>query len=161
MLQRMLIGCMVVFFQQLSGQNSLLYYIPTLLKVLGFPSNQVATLATIGVGANKFIFSLITLFTIDKIGRRPLLLTGITLLAVSMFSLGCLSVIFIDPGLVLSTSPAVQLSNCTTLLNQLEYVLPSKCPYLFKNKPYSSLPSGRLGFCLCYTWLLIRYVSGV
>lgn len=121
----MLIGCMVVFFQQLSGQNSLLYYTPTLLKVLGFPSNQAATLATIGVGANKFIFSIITLFAIDKIGRRPLLLTGITLLAVSMFALGSLSVAFIDPHLVLTTSPAVQLPNCSTLLNQPEYFLPS------------------------------------
>ena len=124
MLKRMLIGCMVVFFQQLSGQNSLLYYTPTLLKNLGFPSNQAATLATIGIGATKFIFSIITLFTIDKIGRRPLLLTGITLLAVSMFSLGSLSVVFIDPRLVLTT-PAAHLSNCTTLLNQPEYVLPS------------------------------------
>ena len=91
MLQHMLIECMIVLFQQLSVQNSLLYYTPTLLKVLGFPSNQAATLATIGVGANKFIFSIITFLLIDKIGRRPLLLIGISLLAVSMLLLGSLS----------------------------------------------------------------------
>ncbi|KAI6661314.1 Solute carrier family 2, facilitated glucose transporter member 12-like [Oopsacas minuta] len=126
MLQRMIIGCMVVLFQQLSGQNSLLYYTPTLLKVLGFPSNQAATLATIGVGANKFLFSIITFFTIDKLGRRPLLLIGISLLAVSMLLLGSLSVAFVDPYLILSSN-TVHLSNCdnTTVLTQSEYILPN------------------------------------
>ncbi|KAI6647909.1 Solute carrier family 2, facilitated glucose transporter member 12-like [Oopsacas minuta] len=107
MLQRMLIGCMVVLFQQLSGQNSLLYYTPTLLKVLGFPSNQAATLATIGVGANKFLFSIITFFTIDKLGRRPLSL--------------------IDPHLILSNNSSIHLANCdnTTLSPQSEYIFPN------------------------------------
>ena len=127
MLQHMLIGCMVVLFQQLSGQNSLLYYTPTLLKVLGFPSNQAATLATIGVGANKLIFSIITLLSIDKIGRRPLLLFGITLLAISMLLIGSLSIIFVDPHLVLSNNISTLPSNCrnTTISSHSEYIMPS------------------------------------
>ena len=126
MLYRLVIGCMVVLFQQLSGQNSLLNYIPTLLKVLGFPSNQAATLATIGIGATKFIFSIITFFTVDKVGRRPLLLIGISLLAVSMLLLGSLSVAFVDPHLLLTANSSLHLSNCpnSTLSNSAEYRFP-------------------------------------
>ena len=127
MLQRMLIGCMVVLFQQLSGQNSLLYYTPTLLKVLGFPSNQAATLASIGVGANKLLCSIITFVSIDKVGRRPLLLIGISLMTVSMILLGSLSVIFVDPHLVLSGNISTHLSDCdnTTVSSHTEYIIPS------------------------------------
>ena len=122
----MLIGCMVILFQQLSGQNSLLYYTPTLLKVLGFPSNQAATLATIGVGATKFIFTVFTFFAIDKIGRRPLLLIGISLLALSMLLLGSLSVAYIDPHLVLTSNSSLHLSNCenASIFLQAEYTFP-------------------------------------
>ena len=125
MLYRMLIGCMVVLFQQLSGQNSLLYYTPTLLKVLGFSSDQTATLATLGVGAVKFVSTIFTLFFIDKIGRRPLLLIGISLLAISMLLLGSLSIAYIDPHLVLANS-STHLSGCenNSLLTQSEYTFP-------------------------------------
>ena len=95
-------------------------------QVLGFPSNQAATLATIGVGANKLLFSIVTFLSIDKIGRRPLLLIGISLLSVSMMLLGCLSVIFVDPHLIMSNNISTLLSNCNNTISSshTEYVMP-------------------------------------
>ncbi|KAI6647915.1 Solute carrier family 2, facilitated glucose transporter member 12-like [Oopsacas minuta] len=126
MIIRMIIGSTIALFQQLSGQNSILFYAPVLLKTLGFTSNSTATLGTICIGTIKFLSSIITFFTIDKLGRRPLLLIGISLLAISMLLLGSLSVAFIDPHLILSTN-SMHLSNCdnTTLTTQSEYIFPS------------------------------------
>ena len=94
--------------------------------MLGFPSNQAATLATIGIGATKFIFSIITILTIDKVGRRPLLLIGISILAVCMLLLGSISVAFIDPHLMSTDNPTMHLFNCPnlTLFNSPEYTFP-------------------------------------
>ena len=127
MLLRMFIGSTIALFQQLSGQNSVLFYAPTLFKALGFTSNSAATLATICIGVTKFLSSIITFFTIDKLGRRPLLLIGISILAVSMLLIGSLSVVFIDPHLVLSSNFNAQLSNCdnTTLSSNAEYIMPT------------------------------------
>ena len=128
MILRMFIGSTIALFQQLSGQNSILFYAPTLLKPLGFTTNSEATLATICLGLTKFISSPITFFTIDKLGRRPLLLIGTSLLAISMLLLGSLSIAFIDSHLVLSTAnnSAGDLSNCkhTTHSTQSEYIFP-------------------------------------
>ena len=104
MIHRMFIGSGIALFQQLSGQNSILFYAPTLLKTFGFTSNFSATLATISIGTTKFISCIITFFTIDKVGRRPLLIFGTLLLALTMLLLGSLSVIFLDPYLVLATN---------------------------------------------------------
>ena len=127
MILRMFIGSTIALFQQLSGQNSVLFYAPTLFKTLGFASNSAATLATICIGVTKFLSSIITFFTIDKLGRRPLLLIGISLLAMSMLLLGSLSIVFIDPHLVLSSNSTTQLSNCvnTTSSPHSEYIMPS------------------------------------
>ena len=124
MLHRLLIGCTVVLFQQLSGQNSLLYYAPTLFKLLGFSSGIAATLATVGVGLVKFLCSIFNLYSLDKFGRRPLLLIGISILAFSMLLLGSLSIAFVDPHLLLSTSQARECNNYT-IVSQSEYTFPA------------------------------------
>ena len=121
----MFIGSTIALFQQLSGENVILSYAPTLFKTLGFASNSASTLATVSVGTTKFIFSIITFFTIDRLGRRPLLLIGISLLSASMLLLGSLSVIFIDTHLVLSNSSTTQLSNCNNTTLSLGYVISS------------------------------------
>ena len=128
MLLRMFIGSTITLFQQLSGQSSILFYAPTLLKTLGFTSNSAATLASICMGVTKFISSIIAFFTIDKLGRRPLLLIGTSLLAISMLLLGGLSVAFIDSHLVMTTgnNSIADLSKCnhTTQSTQSEYTFP-------------------------------------
>ena len=128
MILRMFIGSTIALFQQLSGQNSIFFYAPTLLKTLGFTSNSAATLASLCMGITKFIFSIIIFFTIDKLGRRPLLLIGTSLLAISMLLLGGLSVAFIDSHLVMTTgnNSIADLSKCnhTTQSTQSEYTFP-------------------------------------
>ena len=84
-----LVGIMLSVFQQFIGINAVLYYGPQMFRNAGF-SNNVALLQTIVVGVALVAFTLVALVTVDRWGRKPLLITGAVIMAVSMFALGSL-----------------------------------------------------------------------
>ncbi|XP_048760030.1 solute carrier family 2, facilitated glucose transporter member 12-like isoform X2 [Ostrea edulis] len=88
---RMFIGAGLVFFQQCTGQPNVLYYAPTLFEGIGFESDSAATLATVGLGCVKVVMTVITICCVDKWGRRRFLLTGASLMGVSLLLLGIIS----------------------------------------------------------------------
>lgn len=78
----------LAFFQQLTGINTIIYYAPTIFGLAGFHSEINAILATMGVGVVNVLFTVIGLPLIDRWGRRPLLLTGLVGMTISLFALG-------------------------------------------------------------------------
>jgi SP family xylose:H+ symportor-like MFS transporter len=84
-----LVGVMISVFQQFIGINAVLYYGPQMFRNAGF-SNNVALLQTVVVGIALVAFTLVALVTVDHWGRKPLLITGAVIMAVSMFALGSL-----------------------------------------------------------------------
>ncbi len=87
MLMPFVIGIGIMFTQICTGINNVIYYAPTIFKTLGFASNLNAIYATVGVGVVNFLTTIIAVFTIDKIGRKPLLYIGLGGMALSMFAL--------------------------------------------------------------------------
>ncbi|HSX11806.1 MAG TPA: sugar porter family MFS transporter [Chlamydiales bacterium] len=85
------IGFGLAFIQQVTGINTILYYAPTILKMAGFGSASVSILATMGIGAVMFVFTIVSLPLIDRWGRRPLLLAGLIGMGLS---LGVLAFLF-------------------------------------------------------------------
>ncbi len=83
------VGIMLSVLQQFVGINAVLYYGPQMFRNAGF-SNNVALLQTIVVGVALVLFTLVALVTVDRWGRKPLLITGALIMAVSMFALGSL-----------------------------------------------------------------------
>ena len=69
------VGIMMSVFQQFIGINAVLYYGPQMFKNAGFSSN-VALLQTIVVGIALVVFTLVALVTVDRWGRKPLLIAG-------------------------------------------------------------------------------------
>ncbi|EDV23116.1 uncharacterized protein TRIADDRAFT_58068 [Trichoplax adhaerens] len=65
--KRLGIVVLLALFQQLTGQPNILYYAPTIFKSIGFSNGSDATLATVGLGMIKTIFTFIVLLGIDKI----------------------------------------------------------------------------------------------
>jgi MFS transporter, SP family, xylose:H+ symportor len=65
----------IAMFNQLSGINALMYYAPTIFKMAGADPSY-ALLQSVAVGATNFLFTVIALFLIDRVGRRRLLLVG-------------------------------------------------------------------------------------
>ena len=64
-------ACGLMFFQQFCGFNTLMYYSSTLFDIVGF-SNPIAV-GTVVAGVN-WIFTVLSIFLIDRVGRRRLLL---------------------------------------------------------------------------------------
>ncbi|THD24780.1 Solute carrier family 2 facilitated glucose transporter member 3 [Fasciola hepatica] len=72
----LLIALVCQMGQQLCGINGLLYYSAELFKSTGL-SSQDANYATIGIGCVFFVVTLISVFIIDRVGRRVLLIGGL------------------------------------------------------------------------------------
>ena len=81
------VGVMLSVFQQFVGINAVLYYAPEIFKNMG-ASNDAAFLQTVIVGAVNFLFTLIAYVTVDRYGRKPLLVAGALIMAGSMLALG-------------------------------------------------------------------------
>jgi SP family xylose:H+ symportor-like MFS transporter len=81
------IGIFLSLFQQFVGINVVLYYAPEIFKSMG-SGTDTALLQTIIVGAVNLVFTVLAIMTVDKIGRKPLMIIGAFGMAVSMFALG-------------------------------------------------------------------------
>jgi len=82
----LVIGCGLVFLQQVTGQPSVLYFATNIFKSAGFAS--LAAAASVLVGFVKLIATLFTVFRVDQYGRRSLLMAGIALMIVALLILG-------------------------------------------------------------------------
>jgi SP family xylose:H+ symportor-like MFS transporter len=83
------IGVLISVFQQFVGINAVLYYAPLMFSNMG-ASTDTAFLQTVIVGGANVIFTVVAIVTVDKWGRKPLLVTGAVIMAVAMIALGCL-----------------------------------------------------------------------
>jgi SP family xylose:H+ symportor-like MFS transporter len=81
------IGIMLSVFQQFVGINVVLYYAGNIFRNLGFPPES-SLFQTIIVQSVNLLFTVVAIVYVDKIGRKPLMITGALGMAVSMFLLG-------------------------------------------------------------------------
>ncbi|MFD1187995.1 D-xylose transporter XylE [Pontibacter rugosus] len=70
------IGIMLSVFQQITGINVILYYAPRIFSQLGGGTTDTALLQTIVVGAVNLVFTVIAILTVDRLGRKPLMIFG-------------------------------------------------------------------------------------
>lgn len=82
-----IVGVLLSVFQQFVGINSVIYYAPVIFKNLG-SNTDTALLQTTVVGATNISFTVLAIFTVDRIGRKPLQLIGATGMAIFMLAFG-------------------------------------------------------------------------
>jgi len=83
-----LLGIVLQAMQQLTGFNIMLYYAPEIFQHIGFDSIGAALWGTVSVGFANMIFTFVAIAFVDKIGRKPLLLTGFILFGICMILTG-------------------------------------------------------------------------
>jgi SP family xylose:H+ symportor-like MFS transporter len=71
----LIIGVVLAILQQVTGINVFLYYAPEIFKNLG-SGTDIAFLQTVIVGAFNLGFTIIAIHSVDRWGRKPLMLTG-------------------------------------------------------------------------------------
>lgn len=84
----LIIGIGLMFFQQMTGINTVIYYAPTIFQKAGFVSDASAIYATVGVGLINVIFTVVSIKLIDRLGRKPLLSGGLIGMIISLVALG-------------------------------------------------------------------------
>ncbi|XP_050224749.1 D-xylose-proton symporter-like 2 [Mercurialis annua] len=87
-LKALIIGSGLVLFQQITGQPSVLYYAGSILQDAGFSAASDATRVSILLGLLKLIMTGAAVVAVDRLGRRPLLLAGVSGMAIALFLLG-------------------------------------------------------------------------
>jgi sugar porter (SP) family MFS transporter len=77
------VGVLLAVFQQITGINTVIYYAPSLLQGAGF-GNSAALLANVVNGAVNVGMTIVAVRLLDRVGRRPLLLSGTAGMALGM-----------------------------------------------------------------------------
>jgi len=76
------IGIMLSVFQQVVGINAVLYYAPRIFGDMGMTNPMVNTVV---MGVVNILFTLVAIFTVERLGRKPLLITGSLGMALGAF----------------------------------------------------------------------------
>jgi SP family xylose:H+ symportor-like MFS transporter len=75
-IQLIIMGSVLSLLQQFTGINAVLYYGSDIFeKALGFGQEDVLAQQILLAGVN-FLFTFIAMFTVDKLGRKPLMIIG-------------------------------------------------------------------------------------
>jgi sugar porter (SP) family MFS transporter len=84
------LGAGLAVIQQVTGINTVIYYAPTIFQAAGFQSAQASITATAGVGLVNVIMTIVAIPLVDRVGRRPLLLSSLTgmLLSLVLLAIG-------------------------------------------------------------------------
>ncbi len=85
-----IVGIVISVFQQAVGINAVLYFAPHMFENMGASPNDAFLQSAWFVGVSMTLFTLVATFTVERIGRKPLLFWGAVVMAVAMVTLGCL-----------------------------------------------------------------------
>ncbi|KAJ6500694.1 hexose transport-related protein [Mycena sanguinolenta] len=91
MFRRTAVACLTQFFQQMSGIDAIVYYAPTIFQSLGLGAKTVSLLAAGVIGIVFVISTFPAIASIDRVGRRPLLIIGGSGMALMLILLAALT----------------------------------------------------------------------
>ncbi|MCK3684930.1 D-xylose transporter XylE [Maribellus sp. YY47] len=85
-----IVGILLSVFQQFVGINVALYYAPRIFESMG-AAKDASMMQTVVMGIVNVIFTVVAIATVDKWGRKPLLMVGSVGMAIGMFAIGALA----------------------------------------------------------------------
>lgn len=86
---RLLIGLLLPFFSQIVGINAIIYYGPRIIEAAGWGRHDALSTQVL-FGLVNVVFTLVAIWKVDQLGRRPLLLAGIAGTGLAMALCGLL-----------------------------------------------------------------------
>ena len=108
----LIIGVGLAIFQQITGINTVIYYAPTILQNAGFSESGALVANAVGVGLVNVGFTILSVYIIDRVGRKPLLLIGLVGMTIS---LALLAIVFTTAGTQVSASLGILTTACLGL----------------------------------------------
>ena len=105
------IGVMLSVFQQVVGINAVLYYAPRIFGDMGMTDPMFNTVM---MGVVNILFTLVAIFTVERWGRKPLLITGSLGMAIGAFGV---ALTFGHAGLELVTMLSIMLYSASFMFS--------------------------------------------
>ena len=143
----LVVGILLNFLGQASGINTIIYFAPTIFESTGFAASA-SILATAGIGVINVLMTVVGMNLVDRVGRKPLLLTGLVGMALS---LGVLGLAFLISGLSGAVSwiavgcLLVYIASFAVSIGVVIFIIPSE---IFPLKVRGSA----MGACLLTNW---------
>lgn len=142
------IGIMLSVFQQAVGINAVLYYAPRIFDSMGMGNPMVQTVI---MGVVNIVFTLIAIFTVEKWGRKPLLIFGSAGMA-----LGALGVALSN---VVSVSPIVPVMSIMVYSASFMFSWGPICWVLISEIFPNTIRSGAMAIAVAFQWIFNFIVS--
>ncbi|XP_030536105.1 sugar transport protein 8-like [Rhodamnia argentea] len=92
----LIIAILLQVFQQLTGINAIMFYAPVLFQTVGFGSNA-SLLSTVITGLVNVFSTLVSIYTVDRVGRRILLLQACVQMFLTQIVIGFILLIDLKP----------------------------------------------------------------
>jgi sugar porter (SP) family MFS transporter len=161
----LIVGVGLFFLQQLSGINAVIYYAPEIFSHAGFDSGKTQMLATIGVGVVNVATTVLAMFLIDRLGRRPLMVIGLFGAAITMLAIA-LGVVFpnVVPSWLIIAMLLLYIASFAVAIGPLPHLLMSEIFPLRVRGPgmsMSSLSNWGFNFLVVFTFPLMLAGPGL
>ncbi|MER6118073.1 sugar porter family MFS transporter [Streptomyces sp. NPDC001743] len=96
----LVVGLTLAAVQQFAGINTIIYYAPTIIQQTGLNASN-SIFYSVFIGVINLVMTLVAIRLVDRVGRRPLVLVSLGLMAVSIFMLGLAFVVAMNSTLTL------------------------------------------------------------
>lgn len=80
------IGIVIGILQQITGINAVFFYAPMIFEQTGIGTDASFANAIV-IGLTNLVFTIVAILFVDRLGRKPLLMLGLTGIIISMFIL--------------------------------------------------------------------------
>ncbi|OWF39315.1 proton myo-inositol cotransporter-like [Mizuhopecten yessoensis] len=123
----LIVGCSLQMFQQVAGINTVMYYSATIIRMSGVKGDETAIWLSAVTSFVNFMFTILGLYLVEKIGRRALTLGSLigAVISLAWLAIGFhLSAIYTPPVTniesISASSPCSTLSTCNQCMRALE-----------------------------------------
>ena len=142
------VGIMLSVFQQAVGINAVLYFAPRIFESMGMGNPMMQTVM---MGIVNILFTLLAIFTVEKWGRKPLLISGSIGMAIGAFGVA-LSNIFVLPSIVPVVSIMIYSASFMFSWGPICWVLIAE---IFPN----TIRGGAVAIAVAFQWIFNFIVS--
>ncbi|RSX55497.1 MFS transporter [Bifidobacterium dolichotidis] len=137
------IGIFLALCNQLVGQNAIFYYAPTIFSSI-FPGGNTAFLCSAITGTVNVLATILGLYMIDRIGRKPLMMSGALGMCMFYVLMG-LSMMFHWNGVLTLVFACMVIVSFAYSMGPITWVMVSEL--------FPTYMRGRAaGFCTMFTW---------
>ena len=141
----LIIGVFLCVFSQVTGINSIMYYAPVIFQSIGAGASSAVTQTAI-IGGGNLVFTFLAISLIDRLGRKPLLIGGVTGMIVSLTSIAAAFFLQKTEGYIILFLILVYIASFSASVGAVTWVIVSE---IFPNK----LRSKAMSVSIVSLWL--------